>query len=565
MPIFEIEANGKAYEVDAPTMTLAVEAIGQPPARTDTGPPQQMIMGSQPPINPMAGVRQQAQEYGPIDAGMISAGRGADRIMEGAQDAYGLASSFGQPAGSPARQLRTQRASTQADNSRLFAPLADEHPISTALGGSTPYMAAGGAGALLRKGAVMSNVIAPTLAALTEYGTPQEKLMRGGITAIAGLGANALARTVGGKAITVEDPYLKDTIKRAQDLGFYVKPSAKTRDPGLQVYEAAIQSNPRTSHMMGNVEEGNKRRLAEISAQAMGLKKEDRLSPGILDKAARFIGAKFEALKGSRFMVGEDYAREMARIHNDYIVGPGRSASKAANIIDDMTRNMDEPLTTDRYLKWTSTLAQDAEKARGAKDAGLAKLYDDARDALDTAFDDFDGDLPTLREARSQWRAYLTIRDATNEAGDVSALKLASKFRKDVGYKLGRRESDLFDAVRFANIFPNEFGRSGTAERLQGLGKSRLASMRDSAGSGALIGYPFGLGKEGAIAGAVYGGVSPELETLKAALYTSPLLNRGLVPLSQSGQSLLGRGVNAAALGLLSPQLQATGLPELTR
>jgi len=69
-----------------------------------------------------------AKEYGPVDAGMIAAGKTMTDLWEGIKQPFGMG--------------RSDADRKEAD--RLYAPLKAASPVSTALGESLPYVAAGG-------------------------------------------------------------------------------------------------------------------------------------------------------------------------------------------------------------------------------------------------------------------------------------------------------------------------------------------------------------------------------------------------------------------------------------
>lgn len=570
MPVFEVQGlDGKTYEVDAPSVEEAGAAIANmaearpaptipltvaPPPTT----PQNFMPSTMPPPTPQdAAVQaqaQMAQETGPLEAYGIAAGRTSDRIVEGVKDVWQMPQSLmGDP---QAQQDRAARAQEQARNDAIFGPLAKEHPIATTLGAGTPYM-------LAPAGGPMGNVLLPGLMGVMEYGTPQERLQRGALAAGAGYGANAIARGIGGRAVDTGDQYLDDVVKRGQDLKFQPLPSQMSRDRSLQITEARMESNPRTAKYMEQVAESNRRRLTQIASESVGLKDVDRLTPYHLQKARDEIGAMFdESAKGVNVGLSDDFKAQAEKVFYDYIETPGRASDKSmsnriATTVDDLLKKKN--LTADEYLKFTSDLAKDARGLRSRGENAGAEALEDLRSALDSAFDSNAGDLPKLKIARDRWRSLLMVEQAVDDAGDVSFKKLGGQLRKNDkwGYLRGNKEKDLYDAVRFYNVFPQAFGRSGTAERLGS--PSLLSSIADGMMKGTGMGYLVGQPQMGMALGGAVGAARPITDPLAAKLYTSKALNKGLLDMSPKAQGLLGRTLARAGLLAVSPKLQAYG------
>lgn len=547
----QIAAAIKNSVAQKPAPTIPLMA-GAPPTA-----PQNFMPSTMPPPTPQdAAVQAQAQlaqETGPFDAAMIAAGRTGDRWLEGGKDILQMpASLMGDP---NAIQDRAQRAQTQAGNDAAFGPLGKEHPIATTLGGGAPY-------ALLPSGGVAGNVMLPGAMGLLEYGTPQERLQRGALAAGAGYGANALARSIGGRAVDTGDQYLDDVVKKGQKLGFQPLPSQMSRQRGLQAKEARFESNPRTANIMGDVAEGNKRRLTEIAAESIGLKDVNRLTPGHLQRARDQIGAMFdESAKGVNVGLTDDFKAQTEKVFYDYIETPGRASDKSmsnriATTVDDILKKKN--LTADEYLKFTSDLAKDARGLRSRGENAGAEALEDLRSALDSAFDSNAGDLPKLKVARDQWRSLLMIEQSVDDAGDVSFKRLSGQLRKNDkwGYVRGNRERELYDALRFHNSFPAAFGSSGTAER-SGAAPSFVSSILDGMARGAGVGYMAGQPQVGMALGGALGAARPITDPLAAKLYTSKALNKGLLDMSPKAQGLLGRTLTRAGLLAVSPKLQA--------
>lgn len=521
------------------------------------------------------------QDMGPLDAFTVAAGKKATDIMEGARDLANVPGAIIGGPGSPDAMAMQQRAGDMARGQELYQPLSEAFPVATTLGEAVPYFAA--PVKLPGLSNVASNTVVPGLIGALEYGSPMERGERAAAAAAGGLLASSLPRMMGGRPYGDDmDGYLRMVNERGEGMGFKTLPSVRGGgDRALQIKEAALESNARTNPFISDIRDGNVRKLTGIAASEIGIKA-DRLTPDRLQEARNVIGAKFEkAGKGTQIALDQQFYDDLDGILSKYSEGAGRRSKKIQNVVDDLKKlGQKFYLTPEEYKRQTSTLVTDALSTR-AKDAAKADALLDARAALDAAFDrSVPGDLADLQKARDQWRTLLMVEQSVNEAGDVSFDKLANVVkRKDQwGYLQGNKKSNLYDALRYFKAFPNNFGRSGTAER--GLQPSLLGDIRAGAMSGGAIGgaLEYGGGIQGATAigaglGGAMGAAKPVADRAAASLYTSQLLNRGLLsPKAKkaiaktgldlstvAGQGLLGRSasrvITPAFLSLL-PQAE---------
>jgi len=516
-----------------------------------------------------------AQDMGPLDALTVAAGKKSTDIIEGAQD---LANIPGALIGGPGSQdalVMKDRADMMARSNELYQPLSDAFPVVTTIGEAVPYFAA--PVKLPGLSNIASNTIIPGLIGGLEYGTPMERGERAAVAAAGGLLASSIPRMMGGRPYGADaDPYLRLTSEKGEQLGFKALPSVRAGgDRALQIKEAGLESAGRTNEYISGIRDGNVRTLTKVAAKEIGLDA-DRLTPDRLQQAREAIGAEFDRIgKGKEIALDQQFYDDLDGIVAKYSEGAGRRSNKVANVVKDL-KEMGRKffLTPDEYKRQTSTLVKDALSLQD-KDGAKAEALLDARAALDSAFDrSVPDELADLKAARDKWRTMLMVEQAVNEAGDVSFPKLANVVkRKDQwGYMRGNKESPLYDALRYFKAFPENFGRSGTAER--GLQPSLYDDVRKGATSGAILGgaLEMGGGIQGATAlggllGGGVGAMKPITERAGAALYTSQALNRGLLspaakraiaksrklgPLtipgldlqSEAGQGLLGRSLS---------------------
>ena len=161
-----------------------------------------------------------ADDVGPLQAGLISAGRGFVELGRGAKELFG---------GKVKRDTVEEEA---------YRKLREKYPLVTAIGEGAPFIAAGGAvGATGRGLGLAANMARQAriggALGLTMPGTPEERVARGATEAALGAGGEALGRAVtlipglGGLGMReVRDPVTRRIINRGRDLGFVVLPSS---------------------------------------------------------------------------------------------------------------------------------------------------------------------------------------------------------------------------------------------------------------------------------------------------------------------------------------------------
>lgn len=534
--------------------------------------PQALSANLNPPPNPQdvtamgqAGAAMEVQS--PFQAALIGAGKKSNDIVQGAQDLVDAPQSL---MGSKDAQTRMRdRKGEMAQQEALYKPLSDKFPVATALGESAPYFAA--PMKVPGLSSVASSALVPGLLGFTEYGTPQERMTRGAVAAGSGLLAAGIPAMLGGRAYPDKiDPYLKEVNDAGEKLGFTPLPSVRRGgDRALQIKEAGMESNARQAPKIADIKDGNVRNLTKVAAKEIGLDGVDRLSPDRLQQAREKIGAVFEdAGKGKEIALDDTFYKDLDAIEAGYAEGAGRRSKKVGNVISDL-KKMGKKffMTPAEYKRQTSALVSDA-MAIAQKDPAKANALLDARKALDDAFDrGVPGDLKALKKARDQWRTMLMVESSVNEAGDVSYNKLANvvKRKDDWGYLRGNKKSDLYDALRFFKAFPENFGNSGTAQRMgqpsmfndvkNGVITGGAAGGAFDAMSGGTVG---GIGTTiGATMGGLMGAARPVTDRAAASLYTSKALNQGLLSpaakkklakagidiTSDKGQGLLSRSL----------------------
>lgn len=325
-------------------------------------------------------------------------------------------------------------------------------------------------------------------------------------------------------------------------LGFELTPGKAANNPTLQRIEAALQSNPMTARPFDAMKQRNSERLGQIAAQAVG-ENADNLGAQVISQAEARMGAVFNKVAdgtpvrldpigtGARLKAIEDASEGL-------IGGNGSLADNALFKRLDGFINESGGATREQLRTLSSKLGKAAKNnmttANGDRELGaalfemkhlvdeqvLGTLQGAAKDEFSTAMKQYG----TLMQ--------LTARNnvVNPSSGTVNPRALAALLQqKDRGgFLMGRNQSDLYNAARFAQAFPDIVGDSGTATRMMGaadwltsLPASTVSSLYLSpAGSAAARGAMGAAGAAGRGAGALARG--------PAALMGNPVVQAGM-------------------------------------
>lgn len=242
-----------------------------------------------------------------------------------------------------------------------------------------------------------------------------------------------------------------------------------------------------------------------------------RATPDAMQSAYDRIGQQFRDI-GGRNAVSADrqLADDLISSVQDY--ASMTAPSLRAPIVESLARDVaaafkNGTMTGDVYNRYASAIADRARKAGG--DTNLRGALYGLREALDDAMERSmqragSADMPALREARSQYRNWLTLERATSGAGENAALGIISPsaLRGATVGTQGRRNyalgnGDFAELARAGESLMRPLPNSGTAARLKAQGITSLLG----AGAGGTYGAQQGEG--GGWAGAAMGAAAP--------------------------------------------------------
>lgn len=311
-----------------------------------------------------------------------------------------------------------------------------------------------------------------------------ERAMNVGLGAAGGAAGQAIANRIGSmvtQAGTQTTMGQKAAAKAGKDLGMRLTPGKASGSTVLQKFEAAAESNPLTASGFDAIKEQNQQALNRAAAKAIG-ESSDELSTPILQQAETRLGAVFDSIK-DKTPVPFDPKIAPAKLQSlvdDFEGMIGGNASLADNAL---IKRLDDFVfkggATREQLRTLSSKLGKAAKTNMTTQSGDRELGQALFQAQEMVEDAIQGSLAPAQqaaysEARQQYRQLMNLTGSTNivnpSSGQVSGRNLAnSLMRKDKGgFTMGRNESDMYNAARFYQAFPDIVGNSGTATRSMG-------------------------------------------------------------------------------------------------
>lgn len=410
-----------------------------------------------------------AEDMGRAEALLVSAGRGTDQLVKGAQQLYfGLKSKFEPQTLSslvsgekPSQTALRKLAEQQAEETRLYQPLKDKYPVVTSIGEAAPMMAVplGGGGALATIG---KSAVAGAIPGLVGYGSMEERLKRGGVGAAGGaaggaaaVGLSKLLKPAGVGAVGASD----DALQAAQRVGFTPSPGNVSQNPAMLNFENYLARNPGSSGRMQAFNEANQTALNRAAAKSMG-ENADTLSEGVVSAAKDRIGSEFNRLgKATTADLSQPKFMQALIDVDTANLARGPYANKA--VTQEVERALElaaqGKLSGVAYKEIRTEIASQANKAFKNGDSTLGQSLKTIRDSLDDAAKAglSKADQKAWDVARQQWQAWKTLtKGNVAEAGNVSAAKVASEVRRmGPGLRTGAARGELADIARVGEAF----------------------------------------------------------------------------------------------------------------
>lgn len=385
------------------------------------------------------GARQVAKETGVGEAMLVGAGRGADKLLAGIEQAAQAARTVKVPGypDLPTKAQGEQRlGEIKAEQDKMdssYAPLARERPIATTFGETAPYAAVPG-------GVAASSA---TVAALegAKYGTPQERLGRavvgGGSTAAGGMLARGIGNFLAPVTKKAAGQANQEALAAAERLGVQPTLGEATGFPLLRRLEDYAARVPGGAGVMADFAAKNQTAINRAAASAVG-EVADEMTPSVFAAASKRLGKVFEdikALGGRPIQIGanvsaaaDDILRQQAKML------PGQQDEiliKLANHAKALAANK-AMMDGEAYQLARSGLSDAAFEATGSNKAMYGRLLSALDDSADASLraGGQEALADALKTARPQYANLKMLeKGATAEAGNVSPARVASTMR----------------------------------------------------------------------------------------------------------------------------------------
>lgn len=388
-----------------------------------------------------------ADGIGALEAGLISAGRTTDKVIQGVRQLYNKA--IGD------EETLSRMAADEAEKDRLFKPLQEARPIATSVGAALPALAipAGGATAAAFVG---RSALAGAAPGALSYGSLEDRLKAaavggagGAVGGGLGLGTARLLKPAGQAASGLSD----DAIGAAERLGMKLTAGQKTQNPAMLNFENYLAKSPGSSGAMQRVSEANQTALNRAALKAMG-QSGDELSEGAFSAAKSAIGSEFDRLQQvTSPTLGNDFLAALSKIDADNIArGPFKSAEIDSLIDKGLDLAAQGKLSGKAYKEIRTSLTNEASKAFTRGDAATGQAIKTVRKSLDDAAKASlsKADQEAWDTTRAQWMAYKQLtRSNVSEGGSVSAPRLAAGLRRGGdNFRTGKMGGPLADIGR---------------------------------------------------------------------------------------------------------------------
>lgn len=434
-----------------------------------------------------------------LEAGLVGAGKTFTNLIRGVQQPFtsNAPSNLSDvvSGSSPASRLKA----TVDEEAKLYKPLEQAHPLATTLGEIAPYMATGNPLAL----AAMSGA---------EYGTPEERATRAGLTYAGGKVAQGVGRLFGPQSMAaapaggLASDFFNYAPAAGNKWGIPLRAAQTTDSKPIQILDAVAANLPVSSGVIAKAKDASFQAFNRAVSQTMG-EDSTRITPELLGKALDRSGSQIGDIMGrARAQLTPAQAQEVAHLSGVIgDLGPEGQVltAKLGKVIEGMTNGQAMSGQTLRMLD--SSLGRIMGSSNGDLRYAAANLQNIVRDAATASLEE--GDAALLKTARAQNFNARQIADATKATpGALSPTQLlaqVNKYQRSARYGGG---NDLAELARFAKpTLGDAIPNSGTAQRL--FYQKMLTNPLTTIGSagGALYGADqFGVNPADAVAGLAF-------------------------------------------------------------
>lgn len=269
-----------------------------------------------------------------------------------------------------------------------------------------------------------------------------------------------------------------EIMKRAKDLGLKVTPGQASGSRSLQQMEARMESSPMFSGPFNRLKINNQEAVNKAVAQGIG-ENANVVDSAVLSQAETRLGNIFDNVAEAipKAQVPTDTIRNIAQIEQD-ISGIATKSLTENKLVLNLVGLTRKGQATGRELRSLSSQLGRAAKLNMKTDPEYGMALFKVKDLVDGVVSNNLDEITrgAFDEARGQYRNLMTLYSRQNivnpASGNVSGTNLASALmsRDKAGYTLGRNQSPMYEAARFAQAFKPLVNDSGTATRSMQMG-----------------------------------------------------------------------------------------------
>ncbi len=470
-------------------------------------------------------------------AALIGAGRTLSKVEEGDKQLLLNALIAGKQAlgmdTAPQFAGLNQQADTERFRDEAYKPLRQAHPLATGVGEAGPA-----AVAPVGQATTFGRVIAPALgfgaAGATEYGSPQERAIKGVGQFATGLAGGATGELIGRVAQPVRQamntPAQDAAQAAAKKISAPLLPSQIAGSQSLSRLEDMLARYPGSAGVMRDFFE--KQRAAVNAKAGEAIDETGPLTSAVLGGAKKDMGAEYDRMRGQISGMPAitpvfDKIDSSIKMLTRGSTNGKEGALGMLNELKDRLYNTKQ-LTPDEYQGWVSDLSAAARETQNQTiKAALRQVEKEmdrvARGPLAQEWGALDAKYANLKTLMKPG----VVNDAT---GDVNQGRLAGVMERQGGeaLKTGKMSGPLVDLYNYARAVPQQRAGSPTAERQAS--DSVLQWMMAGPRYAAAKGMTSGLGRDWLTKGMLS---SPEASRRAALLAQS-----GILPLSIGGANL---------------------------
>lgn len=522
MPVFDLEANGKTFEIEAPDQASALAAFQTVATGRSAAAETALGLAKSGGVGLAKGALGIAGLVG--DASSLGA-KGIETATNYVADKLGI-ERYQRPQSESVLNSIPTSASLQKNvesvTGPFYKPQTTAEKYAETVGEFAPAIISG-PGGLARR--ALSQVAVPGIAseAAGQYtaGTSYEPWARAGAALLAPAGVNAAQRMVTPLPVSAERQRLLGILN---DEGVTsLTAGQRSGNKTLQYAESILGDAPGAGQGASHIQQEGQRQFTEAAMRRAGAG--PSATPEVLAQNNARLGNEFEALSARNNLVPDNqFITDLTTAVRDYRnVPPSQQRQMVQGYVDDIIQHVNAGnMPGPQYQEMRSRLSRQSQALRQS-DPTLSDALRDMRNALDDAMGRSipAADQQAWQTARREYGAQKTLEQAASRAGEATTegqivpanLRNAAAANNRGAYARG--QGDFSELARAGSGVMAPLPNSGTGQRNQINNMAMLSAALLGGGAGSVGGV------SGMMAGMAAGTAAPAL--LGRALMSAPM------------------------------------------